>query len=96
MTDKRKEYMEKTKENLDVLNAKIAELEATASKKTGEARRDLRERLDEIRQSREKAEERLAELRQAAKPAWDDVKHGFEDAWQSLSKAVDRATDRFQ
>ena len=96
MTDKRNEYMEKTKENLDVMNAKITELEAIARKKTGEARRDLRERLDEIRQSREKAEQRLAELRQAAKPAWDDVKHGFEDAWRSLSKAVDRATDRFQ
>ena len=91
MTDKRNEYMERTKENLDVMNAKIAELEAIASKKTGEARRDLSERLDEIRQSREKAEKRLAELR-----AWDDVKHGFEDAWQSLSRAVDRATDRFQ
>ena len=96
MTDKRNEYMEKTKENLDVMNAKIAELEAIASKKTGEARRDLRERLDEISQSREKAEKRLAELREATKPAWDDVKHGFEDAWQSLSRAVDRATDRFQ
>lgn len=96
MTDKRTEYMEKTKENLDVMNAKIAELEAIAGKKTGEARRDLRERLDNIKQSREKAETRLEELREAAKPAWDDMKHGFEDAWQSLSKAVDKATDRFQ
>ena len=95
MTDKRTEYMEKTKENLDLMNAKIAKLEAIAGKKTGEARRDLRERLDDIKQSREKAEKRLEELRESAKPAWDDMKHGFEDAWQSLSKAVDRATDRF-
>ena len=96
MTDKRNEYMEKTQENLDVLNAKIAELEALAKKKTGEARRDLSERLDDIRESRKQAEQRLEELRKAAKPAWDDVKHGFEDAWHSLSKAVDRATNRFQ
>lgn len=96
MTDKRNEYMEKTQENLDVLNAKIAELEAIAKKKTGETRRDLSDRLDEIRKARQQAEQRLDELRQAAKPAWDDVKHGFEDAWHSVSKAVDRATDRFQ
>lgn len=96
MTDKRNEYMEKTQENLDVLNAKIAELEAIAKKKTGETRRDLSDRLDEIRKARQQAEQRLDELRQAAKPAWDDVKHGFEDAWHSVSKAVDSATDRFQ
>ena len=96
MTEKRNEYMEKTQENLEVLNAKIAELEAIAKKKTGEARRDVSEHLDDIRKSREQAEQRLDELRQAASPAWDDVKHGFEDAWHSLSKAVDRATDRFQ
>ena len=96
MTDDRNKYMEMTRENLDVMNAKIAELEAIAKKKTGEARRDLGERLDSIRESRKKAEGRLEELRRASKPAWDDVKHGFEDAWKSLSTAVDRATDRFQ
>ena len=96
MTDKRNEYIEKTQENLAVLNAKIADLEAVAKKKSGEARRDLNERLDNIRQSREQAEQRLEKMRQAAGPAWEDVKHGFEDAWHSLSKAVDRATDRFQ
>jgi len=96
MTDNRNAYIEKTTENLDLLKAKIRKLEALANKKTGEARRDLRERLDDIRETREKAEERLKELRSATSPAWDDIKQGFEDAWQSLSTAVDNATDRFQ
>jgi len=96
MTDNRNAYIEKTTENLDLLKAKIRKLEALANKKTGEARRDLRERLDDIRQTREKAEERLKELQRATSPAWDDIKQGFEDAWQSLSTAVDSATDRFQ
>ena len=96
MTDARSEYLSKARENLDLLNARIVELEAKANKKSGEVRRELKAKLSGLRESTDPAERRLDELRLASEPAWDDVKQGVEKAWHSLSDAVDNATERFQ
>ena len=96
MTDERIEFIAKSREKLDLLNAKILDLEAKAYEKKGEAQRELKTKLNEIRQSRDKAEQRLQELRLASKPAWEDVKLGVEQAWKSVANAVDSASQRFQ
>ncbi len=96
MTDARSEYISKAKENLDLLNARIVELEAKANKKTGEVRREFKAKLSGLRESKDQAERRLEELRLASEPAWEDVKQGVEKAWHSLSDAVDDARERFQ
>ncbi len=59
MTDARNEYISKVKENLDLLNARIVELEAKANEKTGEVRRELKAELGGIRESKGQAERRL-------------------------------------
>lgn len=96
MTDSRSEYISKAKENLDLLDARIVELEAKANKKTGEVGREFKAKLSGLRKSKDQAEQRLEELRLASKPAWEDVKQGVEKAWHSLSDAVDNASARFQ
>lgn len=96
MTDTRSEYIEKAKENLDLINARISELEAKANEKSGEAQRELRSKLSGIREYKDQAEKRLEDLRVASKPAWEDVKQGAEEAWNSLSDAVESASKRFQ
>lgn len=96
MTDTRNEYLSKAKEDLDLLNARIVELEAKANEKTGEVRREFKAKLSGIRESRDQASRRLEELRLASKPAWEDVKQGVEKAWHSLSDAIDSASERFQ
>lgn len=96
MSDIRSESVSKAKEDLNLLDARIGELEAKANKKTGEVRREFKERISGLRDSKDKAERRLDELRQASKPAWEDVKEGVEQAWHSLSDAVDNAAERFK
>jgi hypothetical protein len=96
MTDTRSEYIAKAKENLELINAKLLELEAKAEKKSGDARREFKANLSGIRESRDQAVRRLEELRLASKPAWEDVKLGVEQAWSSLSNAVDNASERFK
>jgi BMFP domain-containing protein YqiC len=96
MTDTRSEFISKTKENLDLLNARIVELEAKANEKTGEVRREFKAKISGLRESKAQADRRLEELRLASKPAWEDVKKGVEQAWHSLSDAVDSASSRFQ
>lgn len=95
MTDERIEFIAKTREKLDLLNAKILDLESKAYEKKGAAQQELKSTLNDIRKSRDKAEKRLQELRLASKPAWEDVKHGVEEAWKSVASAVDSASQRF-
>lgn len=96
MTDTRKEYIEKAKRGLDKLDAKIVKLEATAREKQGDLRRELQETVDGIRESKVRLERRVDELQNASKPAWEEVKLGVEQAWNSLSDAVNRAGERLQ
>jgi hypothetical protein len=42
------------------------------------------------------AQAKLSELSSASHAAWDDLKVGAEQAWQSLSKSVDGAMQCFQ
>lgn len=96
MTDARHEYISKAKHSLDKLDARIFQLEAKASEKSDDIRRELKDKLDDIRESRTRLERRLEKLQNASKPAWEEVKLGVEQAWNSLSDAVDRAGERFQ
>jgi hypothetical protein len=96
MTDTKNEFIEKTRKNLDLLEVRLTELETKARDKKGDAQRELKEKLDAIRGSKMKMERRLEELRLASKPAWEDVKQGAEEAWNALSQAVDKASERFQ
>ena len=96
MSDARNEFIAKTKENLDKIDASIVNLEAKANEKKGEVRRELHATLSSIRNSKEQMERRLEELRLASEPAWEDVKRGTEQAWSALSDAVRKAGERFQ
>jgi hypothetical protein len=96
MTDERGEYIAQAKEKLDLLNAKIIELEAKANEKSGKARREFSAKLTGIRETKDRAERRLQELRLASKPAWEDVKTGLEQAQESVADAIKRASERFQ
>ena len=94
MTDSRTEFISKAKENLDLIDAKIVELEAKANEKKGDLRRELDETLASIRHRKDQAKLRLEELRLASKPAWNDVKQGIEQAQSSLSQALRSAAER--
>lgn len=96
MTDKRTEYIEKTKQSLDTINARIRALEEMANEKKGEASRELRAQLNGIQESKYRMEHRLEELKLASEPAWEDLKRGTEQAWSTLSDAVRKAAERLQ
>jgi hypothetical protein len=68
MTDTRSEYISKAKENLELINTRLAELEAKADKKTGDVRREFKAKLSGIKESRDQATRRLEVLRLASKP----------------------------
>jgi hypothetical protein len=96
MNDEKNEYIAKTKKKLDLLEARLVELETSAKQKKADVQQELKEKLDAIRASKLKMERRLVDMRLASKPAWKDVKQGAEEAWDKLAHAVDKAAERFQ
>lgn len=96
MADVRHEYLSKAKENLDLLSRRIVGLEAKANEKTGELHREFKAALSSICESKDQAERQLDELKLESRSAWVDVEHGVEAARNSLSDAIDNASERFQ
>jgi hypothetical protein len=73
------------------LEAKIKELEAQASKQTGEIKAKSQARIKELKAKRTKASQKVTELNRATKASWDKAKEGFADAYRDLAAAYDRA-----
>lgn len=96
MTPKREEYIEKTKNKLDVLNAEIYKLEARAREVKGDAKVEINKELDTIKESKQAVNDKLRELSSASDAAWEDLKAGAELAWRSLSQSLDSAAQRFK
>ena len=96
MTGTKNEYISKAKEKLDSIDARIVDFEAKANEKKGEVRQEFKAKLKDIKKSKEQMEHRIEELRLASDPAWQDLKHGAELAWNSLSDAVKKAGERLQ
>jgi TolA-binding protein len=96
MRNERGEYIAQAKEQLDLLNARIVELEAKANEKAGDIRRELKANLRGIRELKNQADGRLERLRLASQPAWEDARRGAEQARKSVADAVEEVKERFQ
>lgn len=96
MTNERGEYIAQAREKLEILNARIVELEAKANEKAGDVRRELKARLSGIRELKGQADGRLERLRLTSQPAWEDAKRSVEQARKSVADAVEKARERFQ
>ena len=78
------------------LDARIKELEAQASKQTGEAKTKAQAQLKDLRAKRAEASRKLADLSRATQASWDRAKEGFANAYRDLATAYDRAAAEFK
>jgi len=78
------------------LEAKIKELEAQASKQTGEIKAKSQAQIKELRAKRTKASQKVTELSRATKASWEKAKEGFADAYRDLASAYDKAAAEFK
>lgn len=78
------------------LDARIKELEAQASKQTGEAKAKAQAQLKDLRAKRAEASRKLADLSRASKASWDRAKEGFANAYRDLATAYDKAAAEFK
>ena len=94
--EKRDEYVEKMKTQLDQWNAEIAKWEAKADVAQAEARVEFNKRLEAVRQQREQALYQLRLMQGAAGDAWMDMMKGTDQAWASMREAFEKASSHFR
>lgn len=69
----RDEMIAKLKDQLDVLNAKLAELEGKAGEASGEARAEYEKHMQSLGEMAQPAKDKFAELRDAGEGQWDQL-----------------------
>ncbi len=94
--EKRDEYVEKMKTQLDQWNAEIAKWEAKARESQVEARADFDKRIEVVRQQREEALYQLRLMQAAAGDAWMEMVRGTDEAWARMREAFDKASSHFR
>ena len=93
---KRDEYVEKMKAQLDQWNGEIAKWEAKAGEAQAEARAEFDKRLEAVRQQREQALAQLRQMQSAAGDAWLDMMKGTDEAWARMREAFEKASSHFR
>jgi DNA anti-recombination protein RmuC len=83
---KRDEYVKDMNKQLDALNVKYEEWKAKAAKAEGQAKKDLENKLDEMKVKRDAATKKLNEVKEASLDRWEKVKEGFGSAFDDLKK----------
>ena len=94
--EKKDEAVAHAKRATAELEAKIKELEAQASKQTGEIKARSQAQIKELKAKRAKAAQKAGELGRATKASWEKAKEGFADAYRDLASAYDRAAAEFK
>ena len=100
MPDKKEVFLEQMKKQLDDLNYRWNiernKFEAKIQHESAEVRKRLEAEREDLRKFRNEMHEKIIDLEVASENAWDDVKGGVENAWETLSKAFDKATAHFK
>jgi chromosome segregation ATPase len=89
MAEKRDEYVEKLKGQLDEWNAAIDKLEKRAGELTAEARQRYQERVAALRAKRQEIQNKLKEIQAAGESAWDAIKASVEVARTEFKRAYE-------
>ena len=89
-------YKQKIEAELELAQAKLAELKAQAKSSTADARVEYAKQLDHLEQGVEATKAKLKELGEAGEDAWEHLKDGVESAWGTLSAAVRDTAAKFK
>lgn len=94
--NKRDDYVEKLKSQLDAWNADVDALESRAHKAHAEAQALYQAQVEALRARSEQARLQLDLLRRASEDAWSEMRSGMEKAWDDMGEAVKAASSRFK
>lgn len=89
------DYVEKLKAQLDEWSAEIDVLDARLHQVDADLRIKYGEQVDNLRLKRDDAKLKLLELQGSAGDAWQELKKGSDEAWEVIKHAVSEARKKF-
>jgi len=97
--DQKEAAVKKGKALLDHLDGRIEQLESRMKKdwdRMGEsARKAAKSSLEAIRKQRDEVARWYGSMTKSSSGAWEEVKKGFVESYQTLSDSFDKAADKF-
>ena len=81
-------YKQKVEAEVELAQAKLAELRAVAKGCAADARIKYDQQIEELEQKVDTTKTKLKALADAGEDAWEHLKDGVDDAWSTLSNAV--------
>jgi peptidoglycan hydrolase CwlO-like protein len=89
-------YVQKLEAELELLQARVAELKAKTKSAAADVQIQHGNLLEEVEQKFNAAKARLKELKETGSDAWEHLKEGTEKAWETLRGAVSEAAAKFK
>ncbi len=89
-------YRQKMEAELELAQAKLAELKAQAKVSGADVRIKYDRQIDELEQGIGTTKARLKELGEAGEDAWQQLKAGVDSAWGTVTAAVHDAAAKFK
>ena len=89
-------YRQKFEAEVELAQAKLAELKAQAKISKAEARIKYAKHIDELELKVVAMKAKLKELGESGEDAWEHLRDGVESAWSALSAAVRNTTRKFK
>ena len=81
-------YKQKVEAEVELAQAKLAELRAVAKGCAADARIKYDQQIEELEQKVDTTKTKRKALADAGEDAWEHLKDGVDNAWSTLSKAV--------
>jgi len=89
-------YKQKMEAELELAQAKLAELKAQTKSYAADVSIKYAEQVDDLEKKAEFAKSKLKELGEASEDAWERFKGGVESAWNTLNVAVRDTAAKFK
>ncbi len=92
----RKTYAEQAKKLISELSLKIEELEEKTKSAREGITNDMEQYINELKHKRGDLHAELEKLKNSGAYAYDDIKAGFENAFNAVSDAMEKARTHFK
>ncbi len=89
-------YKQKMEAELELAQAKLAELKAEAKIAGADARIQYDKQIEALEQGLDSTKAKLKELGEAGEEAWQQLKAGVDSAWDTVTAAVQEAAAKFK
>ncbi len=90
--NKKDEYVEKMKSQLEEWNVKLKDVE----KKVEQTTEKYADEIAYMRKKRDEAKKKISEIQGCSEEAWAEMKIGMDKAWDNLKDAFDKARKKFK